>query len=54
MIARDSHRRHPLPARMTAGLIPALVFALLLSRYHAVHRPRSLTDLAELDRQLPR
>src|SRR6187401_2100247 len=28
MIARDSHRLHPLPARMTAGLIPALAFAV--------------------------
>src|SRR4026207_712512 len=27
MIARDSHRRHPLPARMTAGLIMALALA---------------------------
>ena len=28
MIASDSHRRHSLPARLTAGLIPALVLAL--------------------------
>jgi hypothetical protein len=40
--------------RWVPAVIPALVFALLLSRYHAVHRPRPLADLAELDRQLPR
>lgn len=40
--------------RWVPAVIPALVFALLFSRYHAVHRPRSLADLAELDRQLPR
>ena len=28
MIARDSHRPYPLPARMIAGLIPALVLAV--------------------------
>src|SRR5450755_4500754 len=29
MIAKDSHRPHRFPARMTAGLIPALVLAVM-------------------------
>lgn len=45
---------HPPHLRWLPALIPALVFAVLVSRYRVVHRPRSVEDLAELDRQLPR
>jgi hypothetical protein len=34
--------------------VPAPLFALLVWRYRAVHRPRPVADLGELDRQLPR
>ena len=40
--------------RWAPAAVPALLFALLFWRYLAVHRPRPLADLAELDRQLPR
>jgi hypothetical protein len=45
---------HPFPLRWLPALVPALIFGLLTWRYHAVHRPRPVRDLAELDRQLPR
>ena len=40
--------------RWAPAVIPALLFALLYWRYHAVHRPRPVADLGELDRQVPR
>lgn len=40
--------------RWAPAAVPALLFALLFWRYRAVHRPRPLADLADLDRQLPR
>ena len=44
----------PTLLRWVPALIPALVFGLLAWRYFAVHRPRAVADLGELDRQLPR
>jgi hypothetical protein len=41
------------PLRWLPAVIPALVFALLCWRYHAVHRPRAVAELGELERQLP-
>ena len=45
---------HPPHLRWLPALVPALVFAVLVSRYRVVHRPGPVADLAELDRQLPR
>lgn len=44
---------HPPHLRWLPALLPALIFGLMLWRYRTVHRPRPVTDLAELDRQLP-
>lgn len=43
----------PTPLRWMPAAIPALLFALLYWRYHAVHRPRAVAELGELARQLP-
>jgi len=43
----------PTPLRWLPAVIPALLFALLYWRYHAVHRPRAVAELGELERQLP-
>jgi hypothetical protein len=42
----------PTPLRWAPAVIPALLFGLLYWRYHAVHRPRAVAELGELDRQL--
>ena len=39
--------------RWMPAVLPALLFALLAWRYHAVHRPRAVAELGELERQLP-
>ena len=43
----------PTPLRWLPAVIPTLLFALLYWRYHAVHRPRAVAELGELERQLP-
>jgi len=43
----------PTPLRWAPAAIPALLFAWLFWRYHAVHRPRAVAELGELERQLP-
>jgi hypothetical protein len=40
--------------RWAPAVLPALVFGLLCWRYYAVHRPRAVAELGELERQLPR
>lgn len=45
---------YPPHLRWLPALVPALLFALLFWRYRTVHRPHPVTDLAELERQLPR
>ena len=39
--------------RWAPAVIPALLFGWLYWRYHAVHRPRTVAELGELERQLP-
>lgn len=43
----------PTLLRWVPAVIPALLFAFLVWRFQTLHRPRSVADLGELERQLP-
>jgi len=43
----------PTLLRWVPAVLPALLFGLLYWRYQAVHRPRAVAELGELERQLP-